>query len=279
MALTAQAKTLTHGSDDWGTWTPATWNYVARQTAMPLTTRAQCQTATYVSRAKAGRRRTSLRTCTRQPSQWGLVYTDRMGPITPAATGGYKYVTNFTDDYSRMKKMVFKSKKEAAESNPPAQYGGGYSPRPSHPTSAVRQRRRVHLKGVLATLSASTPDGEHCDGIAPAEQRVGADWTDAVNYGWVHSQAQQLPEQQVGRIIQQVATCSSGRNYSFPQNAQQRGGTIFPGRVMSHGRRREELQQDSGGHLLQRDAGAVAVSECPVTQQSLQVVEARFKGN
>lgn len=208
-----------------------------------------------------------------------------MRPITPAATCGYKYVANFTDDYSRMKKIFFKSKKEAAESNPPAQYDGGYSPRPLHLTSAVKQRRRVHLKGVSATLFASTPDGEHWSGIAPAERSVGADWTDAVNHGQVYSQAQQLPGQQVGRIIhyaalliQQIASRSSGRSYPFPQNAQQGGGTIIPGRVMSHGRRREELQQDPGGHLLPKDAGAVAVSECRVSQQNLQVAEARFKG-
>ena len=31
-----------------------------------------------------------------------LVYTDLLGPITPAALGGYKYVSKFTDDFSRM---------------------------------------------------------------------------------------------------------------------------------------------------------------------------------
>ncbi|CAN0540915.1 unnamed protein product, partial [Scytosiphon promiscuus] len=46
-----------------------------------------------------------------------LVYTDLMGPITPAALGGYKIVAKFTDDFSRMKEMfILKTKQEAAES-------------------------------------------------------------------------------------------------------------------------------------------------------------------
>ncbi|CAN0374371.1 unnamed protein product, partial [Laminaria digitata] len=34
-----------------------------------------------------------------------LVYTDLMGPITPAAKGGYTYISKFTDDFSRMKEI------------------------------------------------------------------------------------------------------------------------------------------------------------------------------
>ncbi|CAN0392552.1 unnamed protein product [Laminaria digitata] len=46
-----------------------------------------------------------------------LVYTDLMGPITPVARVGYKYVAKFTDDYSRMKEIfLLETKQEAAES-------------------------------------------------------------------------------------------------------------------------------------------------------------------
>ena len=46
-----------------------------------------------------------------------LVYTDLMGPITPAARGGYKYVSKFTDGFSRMKEIfLLKSKAEAVNS-------------------------------------------------------------------------------------------------------------------------------------------------------------------
>ena len=44
-----------------------------------------------------------------------LVYTDLLGPVTPAARGGYKYVSNLTDGYSRVKEIfLLKSKTEAA---------------------------------------------------------------------------------------------------------------------------------------------------------------------
>ena len=43
-----------------------------------------------------------------------LVYTDHMGPITPAAQGGYMYVSQFTDDVSRVNEIfLLKSKTEA----------------------------------------------------------------------------------------------------------------------------------------------------------------------
>ena len=46
-----------------------------------------------------------------------LVYTDLMGPFTPAAKGGYRFVSKFTDDYSRLKEIfLLKNKTEAAES-------------------------------------------------------------------------------------------------------------------------------------------------------------------
>ena len=46
-----------------------------------------------------------------------LVYTDHLGPVTPAARGGYKYVRKFTDEYSSMKKFfLLKSKTEVAYS-------------------------------------------------------------------------------------------------------------------------------------------------------------------
>ena len=46
-----------------------------------------------------------------------LVYTDLMGPFTPAAKGVYRFVSKFTGDYSRMKEMfLLKNKTEAAES-------------------------------------------------------------------------------------------------------------------------------------------------------------------
>ena len=56
----------------------------------------------------------STRTTTR-PTQ--LIYTDLMGPFTPPAKGGYRYVSKFTDDYSRMKEVyLLRNKSEAAES-------------------------------------------------------------------------------------------------------------------------------------------------------------------
>ena len=52
---------------------------------------------------------------TTRPMQ--LVYTDLMGPFTPAAREGYRFVSKFTDDYSRMKEIfLLKNKTEAAES-------------------------------------------------------------------------------------------------------------------------------------------------------------------
>ena len=46
-----------------------------------------------------------------------LVYTDLMGSITPAAKGGYTYISKFTDDFSRMNEIfLLKSKTEAFES-------------------------------------------------------------------------------------------------------------------------------------------------------------------
>ncbi|CAM9106674.1 unnamed protein product [Ectocarpus sp. 8 AP-2014] len=40
-----------------------------------------------------------------------------MGPIAPAEKAGYKYVSKFTDDYTRMKEdYLLKSKAEAAQS-------------------------------------------------------------------------------------------------------------------------------------------------------------------
>ena len=54
------------------------------------------------------------RTTTR-PMQ--LIYTDLMGPFTPPAKGGYRYVSKFTDEYSRMKEAsLLRNKSEAAES-------------------------------------------------------------------------------------------------------------------------------------------------------------------
>ena len=56
----------------------------------------------------------STRTTTK-PMQ--LFYTDLMGPFTPPATGGYRYVSKFPDDYSRMKEVyLLRNKSEAAES-------------------------------------------------------------------------------------------------------------------------------------------------------------------
>ena len=56
----------------------------------------------------------STRTTTR-PMQ--LIYTDLMGPFTPPAKEGYRYVSKFTDDYSRMKEVyLLRNKSEAAES-------------------------------------------------------------------------------------------------------------------------------------------------------------------
>ena len=45
-----------------------------------------------------------------------LVYTDLIGPITTAARGGYKNVSKFTDDFSRMNEIfLLKSKTEAVD--------------------------------------------------------------------------------------------------------------------------------------------------------------------
>ena len=55
----------------------------------------------------------STRTTTR-PMQ--LIYTDLMGPFTSPAKGGYRYVSKFTDDYSRMKEVyLLQNKSEAAK--------------------------------------------------------------------------------------------------------------------------------------------------------------------
>ena len=56
----------------------------------------------------------STRTTTR-PMQ--LIYTDLMAPFMPPTKGGYRYVSKFTDDYSRMKEVyLLRNKSEAAES-------------------------------------------------------------------------------------------------------------------------------------------------------------------
>ena len=45
------------------------------------------------------------------------IYTDLMGPFTPPVKGGYRYVSKFTDDYSRMKEVYLpRNMSEAAES-------------------------------------------------------------------------------------------------------------------------------------------------------------------
>ena len=55
----------------------------------------------------------STRTTTR-PMQ--LIYTDLVGPFTPPAKGGYRYVSKFTDDYSRMKEVyLLRNKSDTAE--------------------------------------------------------------------------------------------------------------------------------------------------------------------
>ena len=56
----------------------------------------------------------STRTTTR-PMQ--VIYTDLMGPFTPLAKGGYRHVSEFTDDYSCFKEVyLLRNKSEAAES-------------------------------------------------------------------------------------------------------------------------------------------------------------------
>ena len=46
-----------------------------------------------------------------------LVYTDLMGPIKPAAIGGFLYVSKFTDHFSRMKEIfLLKTKADAVDS-------------------------------------------------------------------------------------------------------------------------------------------------------------------
>ena len=45
-----------------------------------------------------------------------LVYTDRMGPIKPAAKGGYVYVSMFTDDFRMKGIFLLKSKDQAVDS-------------------------------------------------------------------------------------------------------------------------------------------------------------------
>ena len=56
----------------------------------------------------------STRTTTR-PMQ--LIYTDLMGPFTPPAKGGYRYVSKFTDDSLRTKEVyLLRNKSEAAKS-------------------------------------------------------------------------------------------------------------------------------------------------------------------
>ena len=55
----------------------------------------------------------STRTTTR-PIQ--LIYTNLIGPFTPPAKGRYRYVSKFTNDYSRMKEVhLLRNKFEAAE--------------------------------------------------------------------------------------------------------------------------------------------------------------------
>ena len=56
----------------------------------------------------------STRTATRPMK---LIYTGLMGPFTPPAKEEYRYVSKFTDDYSRMKEVyLLRNKFEAAES-------------------------------------------------------------------------------------------------------------------------------------------------------------------
>ena len=56
----------------------------------------------------------STRTTTRLMQ---LIYTDLMGPFTPPVKGGYRYVSKFTDDYLRMKKVyLLRNKPKTAES-------------------------------------------------------------------------------------------------------------------------------------------------------------------
>ena len=51
------------------------------------------------------------------PRPMQLIYTDLMGPFASPAKGGYRYISKFTDDYSRMKEVyLLRNKSEATES-------------------------------------------------------------------------------------------------------------------------------------------------------------------
>lgn len=71
-----------------------------------------CSVCTTSKSKQLAHPKTTTRKTTR-PMQ--LVYTDNMGPFTPAAKGGYRYACKFTDDFSRMKEAyLLKDKTETA---------------------------------------------------------------------------------------------------------------------------------------------------------------------
>ena len=106
----------------------------------------------------------STRTTTR-PMQ--LIYTDLMGPSTPPAKGGYRYVSKFTHDYSHMKEVyLLRNKSEAAESlhqyNMTVAVPLGLISRPSGATRAAStSERSSRLCASTPASTSSTPRPTH----------------------------------------------------------------------------------------------------------------------
>ena len=75
---------------------------------------SDCDKCALSKRRQQAHPKKSTRTTT-WPMQ--LIYTDLIGPFTPPAKRGYRYVSKFTVDYSRMKEVyLLRNKSEAAES-------------------------------------------------------------------------------------------------------------------------------------------------------------------
>ncbi|CAN0023517.1 unnamed protein product [Pylaiella littoralis] len=79
-----------------------------------------------------------------------LIYTDIMGPITPAAKGGYRFVSKFTDDYSLAREGDFLAQEQdrGCRIATPVQHDCGRPSRTLNRESAMRQGWRVYWTGV-----------------------------------------------------------------------------------------------------------------------------------
>ena len=122
------------------------------------------------------------------PMELVYSYTDLMGPITPAARGGFKYVSKFTVDFSRMNEIfLLKSKTEAVDTL------HLYNMTVAVPLALRIQRLRCDKGGEYISKEFKTlrqlwhQHGIHSDSYATTERGIRARRKDTCGYGEVSS--------------------------------------------------------------------------------------------